>query len=108
MTVYPHYDIIIVKRGTQFMSKENKVSVAEYHKQLKDMKIRFPKENPETGIPDYSEKIKSQASKLGKKSANEYILDLIQEDIRSNPEGLHEPDFIIKRDMREINKLKNS
>ena len=90
------------------VAKENKVSVAEYHKQLKDMKIRFPKENPETGIPDYSEKIKSQASKLSKKSANEYILDLIQEDIRNNPEGLHEPDFIIQRDMREINRLKNS
>lgn len=108
MTVYPHYDIIIVKRGTQFMPKENKVSVAEYHKQLKDMKIRFPKENPEAGIPDYSEKIKTQASKLGKKSANEYILDLIEYDIQSNPDGLHEPDFIIQRDMREINKLKNN
>ena len=90
------------------MAKENKVSVAEYHKQLKDMKIRFPKENPETGIPDYSEKIKSQASKLGKKSANEYILDLIQEDIRNNPEGLHQTDFEIIRDMREINRLKAS
>ena len=90
------------------VAKENKVSVAEYHKQLKDMKIRFPKENPETGIPDYSEKIKSQASKLGKKSANEYILDLIENDIQSNPDGLHEPDFIIQRDMREINKLKNN
>lgn len=72
------------------------------------MKIRFPKENPEAGIPDYSEKIKTQASKLGKKSANEYILDLIENDIQSNPEGLHEPDFTIQRDMREIKKLKDS
>lgn len=72
------------------------------------MKIRFPKENTEAGIPDYSEKIKTQASKLGKKSANEYILDLIENDIQSNPSGLHEPDFIIQRDMREIKKLKDS
>ena len=86
----------------------DKKSVADYHKQLKDMKIRFPKEDTEAGIPDYSEKIKMQASKLGKKSANEYILDLIENDIQSNPSGLHEPDFIIQRDMREIKKLKDS
>lgn len=86
----------------------DKKSVADYHKQLKDMKIRFPKEDTEAGIPDYSEKIKMQASKLGKKSANEYILDLIENDIRSNPSGLHEPDFTIQRDMREIKKLKDS
>lgn len=90
------------------VSKENKVSVAEYHKQLKDMKIRFPRENAEAGIPDYAEIIKTQASRTGKKSANEYILDLIQEDIRKNPEGLHQPDFEIIRDMREINRLKAS
>lgn len=88
------------------MAKENRLSVAEYHKQLKDMKIRFPKENAEVGIPDYAEIIKSQASRTGKKSANEYILDLIQEDIKKNPEGLHQPDFEIIRDMREINRLK--
>lgn len=72
------------------------------------MKIRFPKENAEVGIPDYAEIIKTQASKTGKKSANEYILDLIQEDIRNNPEGLHQTDFEIIRDMREINRLKAS
>jgi hypothetical protein len=90
------------------MAKENKVSVAEYHKQLKDMKIRFPKENIQIGIPDYAEKIKEQAKKLGKKSANEYILDLIENDIQRNPNGLHDVNFIIQRDMREINRLKNS
>ena len=72
------------------------------------MKIRFPKENAEVGIPDYAEIIKMQASKTGKKSANEYILDLIQEDIRNNPEGLYQTDFEIIRDMREINRLKAS
>ena len=72
------------------------------------MKIRFPKENAEVGIPDYAEIIKTQASKTGMKSANEYILDLIQEDIRNNPEGLHQTDFEIIRDMREINRLKAS
>ena len=72
------------------------------------MKIRFPKENAEVGIPDYAEIIKTQASKTGIQSANEYILDLIQEDIRNNPEGLHQTDFEIIRDMREINRLKAS
>lgn len=89
------------------MAKDNRISVAEYHKQLKDMKIRFPREDTEIGIPDYSEIIKTQASKVGKKSANEYILDLIQQDIRNNPEGLLRPDFEIVRDMREINRLKS-
>lgn len=89
-------------------AKENKLSVSEYHKKIKDMKLRFPREDSSAGIPDYSEKIKKQASKLGKKSANEYILDLIEEDIKSNPAGLHEPDFTIQRDMREISRLKNN
>ena len=86
------------------MAKDNRVSVAEYHKQLKDMKVRFLKENPEARIPDYSEKIKAQAGKLGK-SANEYILDLVEKDIQSNPDGLHEPEFTIQRGMREIKQI---
>ena len=86
------------------MAKENRVSVAEYHQQLKDMKIRFPKEDPEIGIPDYADLIKRQAKTLGKKSANEYILDLIEADIRSNPDGLHDTDFEIIRGMREAKK----
>lgn len=88
--------------------EKNKISVAKYHKQLIDMKVRFPKKNVDAGIPDYAEIIKMQFNKLGKKSANEYILDLIENDIRNNPEGLHDPDFVIQRDMRTINKLKNS
>lgn len=90
------------------MAKDNKVSVAEYHRQLKDFKIRFPKADEEAGIPDYAEIIKTQASRIGKKSANEYILDLIQDDIRTNPNGLNDPDFEIERDMRAINRLRNS
>lgn len=86
------------------MAKENRVSVAEYHQQLKDMKIRFPKEDPEIGIPDYADMIKKQAKALGKKSANEYILDLIEADIRSNPDGLQDTDFEIVRGMREAKK----
>lgn len=89
------------------MAKDSRQSVSEYHKQLKDMKIRFPKASEELGIPDYSEVIKSQASRLGK-SANEYILDLIQEDIRTNESGLNDSEFTIIRDMRMINKLKDS
>lgn len=85
------------------MAKENKLSVAEYHRQIKDMKIRFPKENPDLDIPDYADTIKKQAIKLGKKSANEYILDLIEHDIQTNPEGLYKPEFNIIRGMKEIN-----
>ena len=90
------------------MAKDNKVSVSEYHKQLKDLKIRFPKADEEAGIPDYAEIIKTQAGMVGKKSTNEYILDLIQDDIRTNPNGLNDPDFEIERDMRAINRLRNS
>ena len=85
------------------MAKENKLSVAEYHRQIKDMKIRFPKENPDIGVPNYADIIKKQAAKLGKKSANDYILDLIERDIQTNPEGLYKPEFNIIRGMKEIN-----
>lgn len=81
------------------MTVSNKDSVREYHKQLKDMKIRFPKENAELNIPDYAETIKAQAKLLGK-SVNEYILDLIENDIREN--GLKDSQFTILRDMREL------
>lgn len=87
--------------------KENRAAVADYHKQLKDMKIRFPKEDASAGIPDYAEIIKAQASKMGK-STNEYILDLIEVDIRQNPDGLCMPEFVIQKNMRSVKKLKNS
>lgn len=89
------------------MAKDNKDAVSDYHKQIKDMKIRFPKQNDDLGIPDYSEIIKKQAKLTGKKSVNDYVLSLIETDIRSNPEGLTDPDFVIQKDLREI-KLKNS
>lgn len=89
------------------MAKDNKDAVSDYHKQIKDMKIRFPKQNDDLGIPDYSEIIKQQAKLTGKKSVNDYVLSLIETDIRSNPEGLTDPDFVIQKDLREI-KLKNS
>lgn len=88
------------------MAIENKDSVREYHKQLKDMKIRFPKANEELGIPDYSAIIKEQASKLGK-SANEYILDLIEYDVRFNPDGIYDSEFEIIKDMKSAKSLKD-
>lgn len=87
--------------ATQEQLEANGKAVKEYHKQIKDMKIRFPKANDELGIPDYSQVIKEQASKFGK-SANEYILDLIEDDVRTNPDGLNNPDFKIIRDLRAI------
>ena len=89
------------------MAKDNKDAVSDYHKQIKDMKIRFPKQNDDLGIPDYSEIIKQQAKLTGKKSVNDYVLSLIEADIRSNPVGLNDSDFVIQKDLREI-KLKNS
>lgn len=89
------------------MAKDNKDAVSDYHKQIKDMKIRFPKQNDDLGIPDYSEIIKQQAKLTGRKSVNDYVLSLIEADIRSNPVGLNDPDFVIQKDLREI-KLKNS
>ena len=85
------------------MAKDNKDSVKDYHQKLKEMKVRFPKEDAENGIPDYSSVIKSQAKMLGK-SANEYILDLIQNDIQSNPDGLHQEDFEFIKGFRSIEK----
>lgn len=88
------------------MAKTNKDAVSDYHKQIKDMKIRFPRKNDDLGIQDYSKIIKQQAALTGKKSVNDYILDLIETDIRTNMTGLNDPDFVILRDLREI-KLKN-
>ena len=82
------------------MAIDNKESVAKYHLQIKDMKIKFPRENPEKNIPDYTATIKDQAKRLGKASMNEYILDLIEADIRNNPNGIHDENFQIKRSVK--------
>ena len=82
------------------MAVDNKESVAKYHLQIKDMKIKFPRENPEKNIPDYTAVIKDQSKKLGKASMNEYILELIEADIRNNPNGIHDETFQIKRSVK--------
>lgn len=78
----------------------NNESVAKYHLQVLDMKIKVPRKNPEKDIPDYSEIIKKQQKLLGKKSMNEYFLDLIEADIRNNPNGIHDENFRIKRSVK--------
>ena len=79
------------------MAIDNKESVAKYHLQIKDMKIKFPREK---NIPDYTATIKDQAKRLGKASMNEYILDLIEADIRNNPNGIHDETFQLKRSVK--------
>lgn len=72
--------------------KTNAQAVADYHKQIKDIKIRIPAEDPEKGIPDYYTMILERAAELQgidlsieanrkKVSVNKYVLDLISKDI---------------------------
>lgn len=72
--------------------KTNAQAVADYHKQIKDIKIRIPAEDPEKGIPDYYSMILERAAELQeidlsveanrkKVSVNKYVLDLISKDI---------------------------
>lgn len=77
-----------------------------YNAKMTSLKIRFPaartkpKEKdatPEpTGFPDYSAIIQAEAAKHGE-SVNNYILDLIEADIRTNTD----PDFRFIRGLRK-------
>ena len=78
-----------------------KNSVNKYHGKLSDIKLHLLKEDKELGIPDYKKTIKDQAAKLGK-SVNTYIMDLIENDIRTNKDGLQIKDFQIIRGMNEV------
>jgi len=86
-------------------TNNNAEAVSKYHKQIKDMKIRFPRANKDLGIPDYAEIIKNQAGLLGKSSTNNYILDLIEEDIRTNPAGILNKEFKINRDLKALKEV---
>lgn len=77
-----------------------KKSVDKYHGKLTTITLRIVKEDKELGIPDYRNTINDQAAKLGK-SVNTYIMDLIENDIRTNKEGLKIEDFHIIRGMSE-------
>ena len=76
----------------------DKKAVESYHSKLTTIRVRFPKGE---GIPDYSATMKAQAEKLGK-SLNQYILDLIENDIRQNPDGLKDKEFSIIRGFRDL------
>ena len=86
------------------LMKTNAQAVSDYHKQLKDIKIRIPGKNEDMNIPDYVEIFKKQAKLTGRESLNGYILGLIENDIRTNPDGLNIPDFEILRGMRDLKK----
>ena len=76
----------------------DKKAVGSYHNKLADIRVRVPKGD---NIPDYVSTMKEQAEKLGK-SLNQYILDLVENDIRNNPEGLNNKDFSIIRGFRSL------
>ncbi len=88
-----NHDIIAAEKAVKKMAYDEK-AVKAYHSKLKDFKIRFLKPDEEEGIPDYMAIIKEQA--LGQnKSVNEYVLDLIEKDIRENGQKI--ADFHIIR-----------
>lgn len=70
---------------------ENKEAVRNYHTNLKTLRIRFPAENPEKGVPDYLSMIRDRAKEKGficlkgadkgQGSVNAYILHLIEQDL---------------------------
>ncbi len=78
------------------MNESDRKALKKYHEQFQFLKLRFLKDSE--GIDSektIKNKIRKQAEKLNKASINQYILDLIQYDIRNNPEGLLDKDFRI-------------
>lgn len=61
-----------------------------YHEKLTEVRVRFPAEDEERGIPDYLSLMRDRAKNQGfidKKSkegsVNSYILDLVETDLRN-------------------------
>lgn len=67
----------------------------KYLAKFKDIKVRIPDDGTK-------EVIEEQLQKLGK-GKNNYILDLIEEDVRNNPNGIKKKDFKIQRGAKEEN-----
>ncbi len=78
----------------------------DYHEKLTEIKVRFPSEDEARKIPDYVSIIRDRARQLGyvqpkgktkgEGNINAYILDLIEQDIRSI-----DADFFIERSLKD-------
>lgn len=79
----------------------------DYHEKLTELRVRFPSEDEERGIPDYLAIMRNRAKKLGyiqpkgitkgEGNVTEYIMKLVERDIQTV-----QPDFSFERSL--INK----
>lgn len=79
----------------------------DYHEKLTEVRVRFPSEDEERGIPDYLAIMRNRAKELGyiqpkgitkgEGNVTEYIMKLVERDIQTV-----QPDFYFERSL--INK----
>ncbi len=79
----------------------------DYHEKLTEVRVRFPSEDEERGIPDYLAIMRNRAKELGyiqpkgitkgEGNVTEYIMKLVERDIQTV-----QPDFSFERSL--INK----
>ena len=79
----------------------------DYHEKLTEVRVRFPSEDEERGIPDYLAIMRNRAKELGyiqpkgitkgEVNVTEYIMKLVERDIQTV-----QPDFSFERSL--INK----
>ena len=79
----------------------------DYHEKLTEVRVRFPSEEEERGIPDYLAIMRNRAKELGyiqpkgitkgEGNVTEYIMKLVERDIQTV-----QPDFSFERSL--INK----
>lgn len=79
----------------------------DYHEKLTEVRVRFPSEDEERGIPDYLAIMRNRAKELGyiqpkgitkgEGNVTEYIMKLVERDIQTV-----QPDFFFERSL--INK----
>ena len=79
----------------------------DYHEKLTEVRVRFPSEDEERGIPDYLAIMRNRAMELGyiqpkgitkgEGNVTEYIMKLVERDIQTV-----QPDFSFERSL--INK----
>ena len=77
-----------------------------YHEKLTEIRVRFPSQDEVREIPDYASIIRDRARQLGyvqpkgktkgEGNINAYILDLIEQDIKSI-----DTDFFIERSLKD-------
>lgn len=76
----------------------------DYHEKLTEVRVRFPSEDEERGIPDYLAIMRNRAKELGyiqpkgitkgEGNVTEYIMNLVERDIRTV-----QPDFSFERSL---------